>query len=475
MKQRYQYCILLSIILSSCAVGPDFKQPMVPTVATYTSNSQSDMPKMHDQQIQKNQPVSATWWYAFGSPKLNQVIQHGIQHSYTLVSMEERLKEAQEMVKAANGGLIPQVGLQASGGHQKYGVALFGASHFSVQPFTYYMLGSNINWTLDIFGKTRRTIEQQQALMDYQQALLNAAFLSLTGNITTTALNIGTINAQIANTQVTIQDDQKNLALVQKAYQLGSATKLTLLTAETQLQNDATLLPPLKQQLSVAQGELTILVGAFPANWQPPQFTLHDFDLPAQLPLSLPSELVRARPDIQAAETLLHAACANVGIATANLYPQINLSANIIQEALSMGGLFDASSNAGGTLAGLTTPLFAGGTLISERRAAIAAYKAAYANYQQVVVQAFVQVGDVLYALKNDEEEVLMQKKAMLTAQASLNLSRLSYSAGSTDFLNIVESERFYNQTRFNYIKAQGQRYQDTAQLYLALGGGMAS
>lgn len=212
------------------------------------------------------------------------------------------------------------------------------------------------------------------------------------------------------------------------------------------------------QQLSVTKNELNILIGRFPADWQPPEFELTRFVLPSELPLSIPSELIHNRTDILASEALLHSASANIGIATANLYPQLSLSANTSQQALNLHNLFDASSNAWGLLGGITSPIFNGGTLSAQRRAAIHAYNAAYANYREVIVQAFVQVSNVLSALKNDEMEVVQERKALSTAEESLKLSRLSYEAGNTGLLDILYSERLYTQAILGYQKAVAQR-----------------
>jgi len=470
MTKRLFYYLFI-FLLSSCAAGPDFVSPPTPQVSAYTSKG--NIQTVGRQHLYLDQPVSQNWWNEFHSPALNAVIRQGIKNSYTLEAAQETLQQAQENVNAAKGALLPQVAATAGAGQQEYGVATFGPSPFSIPPFTYYTLGAGANWTLDIFGETQRTIEQQQALTDYQKALTHAAFLSLTGNITVTALEIAAINAQIAQTKEIIKEDQRNLNLVQKEWELGSATKVDILSAQSQLQNDETLLPPLHQQLAEAKGKFNILLGTFPANWQPPHFELDNFTLPQKLPLSLPSELVRNRPDILAAEALLHAACANIGIATANLYPQITLSASTSQQALEPANLFDASSNASNLIAGLTTPIFNGGTLRAQRRAAVHAYKAAYANYQQTVVTAFVQVNNVLQALKNNEQEFVKQKKAYLTAKAALKLAQISYEAGSSDLLEVLNAERLHIQATLGYIKARAQRYQDTTQLYLALGGGI--
>lgn len=384
--------------------------------------------------------------------------------------MQETLKQAEEITRASQGALLPQMNMTADAGRQKYGAALFGPADFTIPTFSYYTFGPNVTWTLDIFGKQQRTIEQNQALMQYQQETVKATYLTLTGNIVTTSLSLAALNDEIANQKKLIKIDKGLVDLVQKAQHLGEATPMDVLNTQQQWHQDQIVLPLLYQQKNNAQSELNVLLGKLPADWQAPHIELHQVVLPKNLPLSLPSELLRHRPDIAAAEALLHAACANVGIATANLYPQITLSAATLQEALSPDKLFNAASNASSILAGLTTPVFSGGSMQAERRAAIHAYKAAYHNYQQTVVQAFVQVAQVLQALHYDDQEMAAQTDALNAAHKSFHLTQISHQAGSANLLDISETERLYNQAQLAYIQALIQRYQDTAQLYLVLG-----
>ena len=465
MKTIYQKSVLTSIalLLSACTVGPDYVPPKDPDVSSYTGEDNRKF----------TSTIFSKWWQSFQSPELNQVIQLGIKNNYSLQAMQETLKQAQDNLSATQGQLLPQASMTAGPGYEKYGVQATGATD-AIPAFHYYSLGPSINWALDIFGGTKRSIEQQQALMQYQKQELHAAFLTLTGNIVTTSMKIAELNAQIANIKLIIHDDQKNLQLAQTGLDVGSATEENKLLMQSQLSHDETLLPPLQQQLSATRGELNILVGKFPANWQPPSFELNNFTLPETLPLTLPSQLVHDRPDILAAESLLHAASAGVGIATANLYPQINLSATLTQQALSPGQLFNASSTAASLFAGITAPIFSGGTLRAQQSAAEHAYKATYANYQDVVVRAFVQVSNVLHALQFDDQNITAQKKAITSAEASLKLARLGNDVGSSAELEILNAQRLYAQAKLGYIQAIAQRYRDTAQLYLVLGNAKA-
>lgn len=470
LYEQNLFYLLILLLLASCAVGPDFIRP-APKVSKHYTNEIINA--LGPARIKLDKIIEISWWKSFHSLTLNALMQQGIKDNYSLKAMQETLAEALEMLISTKGQLWPEASMAAGVGRQKYGVALFGPVNFTIPPFTYYEMGPSINYTLDIFGGTRRTIEKQQALVFYQQQELNAAFLTVTGNIATTSINIAALNSQVGNTREVILADKKNLHLLQKAFALGSATRDEILSAKAQLTTDEALLPPLNQQLRVAEGVLSVLIGALPANFDMARIVLKDFSLPDELPLTLPSELIHKRPDILASEAVLHAASADIGIATSHLYPNITLSATTLQESLTAAGLFNASANAWSLLGNLTTPIFNGGALRAQRRASLHAYQSAYANYQHVVLKAFAQVRELLYALKHDEEEISLQKKVLATTRESLRLTHIAFKTGSASVLDVTNAKRVYASSYIRYENAMAQRYLDTIQLYLALGGGI--
>ncbi|MDE1924131.1 MAG: TolC family protein, partial [Gammaproteobacteria bacterium] len=242
-------------------------------------------------------------------------------------------------------------------------------------------------------------------------------------------------------------------------------------TARTRLANDATLLPALGRQLAAAQDGLAVLQGAFPAAWTPPAIDLDDLRLPARLPLAVPSALVRARPDIRAAESLLHARSAAVGVATARQYPNIVLSASLATAGLSPASLFGSTSAVWTIAGGIAAPVFHGGALAARRREADAQFSQALALYRQTVLAAFGQVADTLRALGQDAALVEDERGALGAAAAGLELQRASYAAGRGDVLRLLDAEREFQQARLGYARARAQRYVDSAQLFVAMGG----
>ena len=454
--------------LSACTVGPNFTRPAAPATTAYTAEPEAVAP---EQRIALGRDIAGQWWTLFASQPLNDVIRQAITDNYSLAAAHETVAQAEQLVKSEAGGLYPQLGVSGQVGRQQYGVALFGPLNFSIPAFTYYEVGPTLSWTPDIFGAKRRAVERQRALAEYQTHELDAAYVTLTGNVVGQALEIAAAKAELDVALQIIQQDQETLHLVQAAFQAGSGTRVEILAAQSQLDTDRTLLPPIAQRLSVARHALSILVGKAPAEWAPPDFVLANFALPPDLPVSLPSELARRRPDILAAEANLHAASAAVGVAVANLYPKITLTANTMQEALTPGGLFDLGNNAWAMAAGLTAPLFSGGTLTAEKRAAEHAYQAALAEYHDTILRAFQDVADSLTGIAHDGEAAASQQQAVTTAEASLDLARRSYQAGNTGLLQIQEASRQLAQAQMALTRAQHLRLLDTARLFVALGG----
>jgi outer membrane protein TolC len=182
----------------------------------------------------------------------------------------------------------------------------------------------------------------------------------------------------------------------------------------------------------------------------------------------LPSELVHRRPDISAAEAQLHAASAGLGVATANLYPHFTLSAAVGEQGLLGGGPSETALN---ILGGLTTPVFHGGTLTAERRAAQDEYRAAFAAYRQTVLEAFSQVAGALQALGNDAASLSTQRHALQSAGASLSLTRQAYAAGNAGYIQVLDAQRLHQQAQLGEVQANSERYVDAVKLLLAAGG----
>jgi NodT family efflux transporter outer membrane factor (OMF) lipoprotein len=471
---------MLALAVAGCAaVGPDFKPPAAPSTTSYTPpderTSPGARPQTPGQTIALGDKVTGDWWTLFRSPDLDGLVKQAIAGSPTLAGAKARLAEAREGVVEARSALYPQIGFNASIAGEKQSAAAFGLqpNAFPLPPsFELFQFGPSASYTLDLFGGTRRRIEQQAALADFQSDQLDAAYLVLTGDTVTQAIQVASVRAQQKAVSGILDIDRQNLELVRKERQAGAVPDSDVVTAESQLAADETLRPALDQQLSVAKHALAVLTGRAPGDWSPPDFDLAALTLPGQLPVSLPSALIHQRPDILAAEAMLHASSAEIGVATARLYPQITLSAGISASSLDGGRLFDPTGLVWSIAGGLVQPIFDGGMRQAQRRAALAAFKASAADYRQTVLLSFGQVADVLQALTHDADLLAAQQHALELASQSEGLQRTNYSAGGIGLLNLLDAQRQYQQARLGYVRAQAQRYQDTIGLLVAMGGG---
>ncbi|HEY4369610.1 MAG TPA: efflux transporter outer membrane subunit [Steroidobacteraceae bacterium] len=464
---------LASSALAACAVGPNFERPATTEAVSYTAEPLNGLKDGSGQQLAPGQDLPDQWWTTFRAPALDATMQQALDGNRSLAAAAATLAQAREAVNAERGTLYPQVSLDGGLGRQKYGAEFAGP--VQQPPFTYFAIGPSVHYLFDYTGGQRRSVEQQQALADEQAFRFRAAQLSLTGSVAQQVVTIASTRAQIAVLEDLLNEDRNNVTLVQTAFEAGSVSRVDLLSAQSQLANDQTLLPPLHQQLSIARHALSILVGRAPAQWTPPDFDIADLQLPQSLPVSVPSELAHRRPDILAAEAQLHAATAAIGVAASRLYPQINISATLSQQSTEVSNLFDHSSLAWSLIGGVTAPLFDGGTLRAQSRAAQDAMKASLAQYEQTVLEAFGQVADVLTALQHDAEQLTALRNALDTSEANFKLTRESYSVGNVGILQVLDAERLLQQAKLGYARAEAQRYQDTAQLFLALGGNSAA
>jgi NodT family efflux transporter outer membrane factor (OMF) lipoprotein len=474
--------------LSACLVGPDFKTPEPPKVNHYTKppwlcrTASAPGHGGASQQFIQTKAISAEWWRLFHSPKINKLICRGIANSPNLTAAKATLQEAQQNLNAGIGnGLYPNIGAQVTaqrGSNTGFfsssnGTSSVASSGIPSSVFNLFNASLNASYLLDFFGGIRRQIQGLKAQVEYQYFELRAAYLSLTSNIVTTAITIASLHKQICVTKQLIREQAEQLAIIKKQFDLGGVSKIDVVAQQTQLAQTRATLPPLEKNWAQTRHLLAILVGAFPSQrCVIPSLDLDELHLPTTLPLSVPSALVRQRPDIRAAEALWEAANAQVGVATANLYPQITINGSWGKSNTVGSKVFGSQSNLWNIGAGLFQPLFRGGALLAERRAAIAAYDAAAAQYRETVLQAFKNVADTLRAIEADAREMRAQKQAETAAYANLYLVKQQFRLGGVSYLSLLDAQRQYQQTRISLVQAEASRYADTAALFQALGGG---
>lgn len=467
-----------TLTLAACAVGPDFFTPAAPDVKSYTDTElpmQTATAPGVDNPVQNfvsGKDVAADWWKGYGSEPLNQLVDQAIRHNPDLQAASASLRQAQENYYAARGGLLPSVDAAFSPTREKFNPSAFGQTGAPSSIFTLYNASVNVSYTLDLFGGTRRGIEAAKAQADTQRYQLTAAYLSLTGNVVTAAIQEASLRQQIAETQNIIDIESKQLDVLTKQFEFGATPKSTVLAQQTELAQMQTTLPPLQKLLTQTHNQLAVLAGRFPGDGTTPGFDLSTLTLPKDLPLSLPSKLVEQRPDIKAAEEQLHAANAEIGVATANMLPQISLTGTIGSETTSFSKLFTSGAEVWGIGGNVLQPLFHGGELFHDRKAAIAAHDKAAAQYQSVVLQAFKNVADTLRALQYDAEGLGAQMNAERAAHTSLDLAQTQFQVGAISYPQLLDAQRAFSQARIGLVQANAARFADTAALYQSLGGG---
>ena len=462
---------------TACAVGPDFKRPDAPQATAYTAEplpqktTASPGPSGVPQVLRNGAELPAQWWTLFRSPKLDALVQQALAASPDVASAQAALRQAHENYLAQQGGLFPQFDGNGGATRQKISGASFGAPGQN-SIYSLFNATVNVSYTLDVWGGVRRGVEAQAAQDEYQRFQLEGTYLTLTSNVVTAAIQEASLRGQIEATQQIIDADRRQLEVVRRQFDLGGVSKLDVLVEQTQLANEQALLPSLQKQLLQNRDQLAVLLGQTPGQGLDAQFTLADLQLPAELPLSLPSKLVEQRPDVRAQEAQLHAASAQIGVATANMLPQITISGQYGGTTTNFGDLLHSGSNVWSIGAGVTQPLFHGGELLHKKRAAVAAYDQAAAQYRGTVLNAFRDVAQALHALQADADALQAQDAAAKAASESLRLSRARFASGSISSLDLLVAQRSDLQARISLLQAQAARYADSAALFQALGGG---
>ena len=477
--RRAGWLVAGSALLAGCTtVGPDFRTPAAPDVSAYTRGTlpaatvEAKNPLGPVQHFATADQAPPEWWRQFGSPRLDELVAQALAHNPTLAAAEATLRQAQQTYAAQAGStLYPTVDARLGASRNEAGARSTSQRNGTHSLYSLYNVGIAVNYNLDLFGGNRRFLESLAAAADYQGFQLAAARLALAGNVVTAAFSQAQFAAQVEATEAIVKAQQDQLDIARKRFELGASARSEVLTLETQLEQNRASLPLFVNRMQQADHLLAVLIGQAPGAVDIPRFALSDFKLPQSVPVVVPSELVRGRPDIQASAALLHAATARYGVAVANLYPQINLSGALATQALTAGSLFGPGTLVW-TLAGqLAQPLFDAG-LKSAASAAEANLQAAGANYEETVLLALRSVADALRALESDAQALQAQAAADAAAQESLALVQQQYDLGAASYLQLLISQQQARQARVLLILAQAQRLADTAALYQAMGGG---
>jgi NodT family efflux transporter outer membrane factor (OMF) lipoprotein len=415
--------------------------------------------------------VSPRWWRLFGSAELDRAMDEALARNPTLEGAQASLRQSEESLRAGYGVFYPQLDLAFSAQRQRTAPLTSGLSALR-GVFNVFTLSGAISYLVDLAGTSRRTVEGLAAQADFQRSEMQATWLSLSGNIANAFIARAAYAGQIEATRELIarQAGQRDIARAQAT--AGSAPYANVLAIDSQLASSRATLPALQQRYDQATHLLATLAGHTPGEWRAPDVGLEQLTLPRALPLALPSDLVRRRPDILSAEARLHVASANLGVASAALFPKVSLNANYGTEGREFEHMTGPTGRFWSTGAVTDIPLFHGGSLVHERSAAAEALRAALASYRQTVLTAFAQVADTLTALEHDAVALQAQSEALAAARGSVALVQANYRAGLVSYLDVLAADAQLQRAQLDHIQAQALRLQDSAALYLALGGG---
>jgi NodT family efflux transporter outer membrane factor (OMF) lipoprotein len=424
------------------------------------------------QRFLAQQDVPRNWWTLFGSDELDSLVTAALRANPEVASAQAALRQAMENTAAQRGSYFPMVQGSFDASRNRDATGVVQPTLQSGTPlYNLFTPQVTISYVPDVFGANRRAVESLAAQAEASRFQLDATYLTLTANVVTTAIQEASLRAQIAGTERVIALERESLAVLRRELELGAIAEADVYAQDAALAQLEATLPPLTKQLHQASDQLAVLTGRLPADFTPARFTLEQLSLPTDLPLGVPSQLVERRPDVRAAEAQLHAATAQVGVAVANLLPQLTITGDIGSTASLFTDLFKPGTGFWNLGAQASQTLFAGGTLVHRKRAADAALDQAAAQYRAAVLTAFQNVADALHALDSDADALSAASRAEDAAQKSLDVVRHQLELGSVSYLALVNAEQAYQQAVVSLAQARGNRYADTAALFQALGG----
>jgi NodT family efflux transporter outer membrane factor (OMF) lipoprotein len=475
-----RHLVVTTVLLcaAGCVVGPNFEKPAPPPVSGYTperSVATSSAPTVEGgnaQTLVEGRDIPGDWWTLFHSTPLDDLIERSLHANPDLKAAQAALTVARENVLAQRGAYYPSVTAGVSASRSKTSDVVSPTPASGALTFSLYTPQVSVGFVPDVFGLNRRTVESLGAQAQQARFALVATHIALSANVATAVIQEASLRAQVTATRELIAINTDMVRVLRTQYARGYVSRLDVAAQEAQLAQTAAALPPLLKQLLQQRDVLARLAGGFPSEALAEDIELSSLRLPADLPLSLPSQLVAQRPDVRQAEENLHAASAQVGVAIANRLPSFPLTADAGSTALALGALFGAGTGFWDLGAAVAQPIFQGGTLRHRERAAKAAFVVANEQYRSTVLTAFQNVADSLYALQQDADALKTAASAAESALVTLDLARKQYQAGYAGYLALLNAEQAYQQAVISLAQARANRFADSAALFQALGGG---
>lgn len=478
MNRGFHKLICVSGAALCACVGPNFHRPAPPSADRFTAEAlptttaSADTPDGAAQKFLAGEDVPRNWWTLFGSPELDALVEQTLRANPSVAAAQAALRQARENTAAQRGSYFPTVQGSFDASRERDAVGVLSPTLTSgTALYNLYTPQVTVSYVPDIFGGNRRAVESLVAQEESMRYQLDATYLTLTSNVVAAAIQEAQLHEQLVATTRVVTLERDAVGLLRRQLELGSVAEGDVFAQDAALAQLEATLPPLNRQLQQTRDQLAALTGHVPADFSETPLKLDELQLPADLPIGVPSQLVERRPDVRAAEALLHSATAQVGVTIANMLPQLNITGSLGSSATATGDLFRAGTNFWSVGASLSQTLFAGGTLVHRKRAAEAAMDQAGAVYQSTVLNAFQNVADALHALDTDADAIRAASHAEIASQKSFDVARHQLELGSVSYLALITAEQTYEQAVIAMIQARANRFADTAALFQALGG----
>lgn len=471
------FFFLTALVSLLCGCGPDFLRPPPPTVTRYTTEpipsrtASAPITAGKSQSFITGKDIPAEWWEIFHSAPLNQLIKEALRVNPDLKAADAGLKIAQETALAQRAYFWPRLDANLNVTRQETAHTLTPVVATNAFFYTLITPQLTVSYSPDVFGLNRRQVESLEAQVATAVFQREALALTITSNIVMAAIQEASLHAQIQATIRSIAIGKKQLRLLRIEHNTGEIGLQGVAAQEAALALLETSLPPLQNQLAQQHHLIAVLCGHYPSEIML-KFDLNKLHLPRELPLSLPSTLVEQRPDIRAAEAQIHAASALIGVAIAQRFPNIVLTALGGSAALNPGTLFSTNTLFYALTGNVAQTILAAGLLKHRQRAAVAAFEEADAQYRSVVLSAFQNVADTLKAIQFDAINLKAAEKAVKATRRSLYIAQTLWREGEVGYLEVLNAEQNYQQARITLVQNQANRFVDTVALFQALGGG---
>lgn len=468
----------IGLVLSACAVGPDYKRPAAPTAhdyaptATPQTTASASGPGGSAQQFVREMDIPGQWWTLFHSEPLNALIDDALKHNADAEAAQAALQATWENVRAQRGAFFPSVGASVDPTRSKIGTVLSSGVASNSTLYNLTTAQVSVSYSPDLWGANRRQVESLVAQASAQRFQLEATYLTITSNLVNAAIQEASLRAQIDATRSIIDAQERTMATLQRQQNLGDAPETAVAAQEAALEQSRATLPPLEKQLAQQRDLLAALTGRMPSETIDDRFTLDTLQLPTELPFTLPARLVEQRPDVRMADAQFHAASAQVGVAIANRLPNVQITANIGSAADNASSLFGTGTGFWNIGANITAPIFDGGALKHKQRAAEATYRQSAAQYRSTVIDAVQNVADVLHAVQSDAVALASAERADQAAARSLAIAQKQLELGDISEVAMLSAQQTWQQAQIALAQARANRYADTVALFQALGGG---